>query len=460
MSEYPPPPNTDWIGLWSGDGGVRHASRKRTRYGESVVGLCPAHDDHNPSLQLWVDQDGWPQCKCYAGCDRVTVMESLTPHLWPDNHPALLALRKGTYRPTPRPAPQSARGPSRYKKDARKEFAELSLKAPPPPDRYPYALKGLHEDIVSAEPSGYGPWTYHAMPEGEPALRVYRFDLVNHDGEMDKTFRQATPRREHGKVRWTGSGLSYDDIERGLRVYPYGYERIAQFEQMPLIWVEGEKSADALRQLAPDLIALSLIGSRPEAHDFEALLARQSRYHVIWPDPDEPGDQKAEWLYRQIANVPGQHLAMLPPTSLGLRETEDAWDWCRKQNRKPSGTARELLLSVLRHLRFLPTPVRYRITVEANDGHRVRHSCLQGDDVPGLIRSHGTPEYTCIEVVDLEGGLCVARWDRDPDTDDNAWQRVDPQAPKNKPVREPRQASKGSQNPAQSRRQAVPATNH
>lgn len=358
MPDYSVPPNTDWVALWLGNGGLPQAQKTHTRHGASVVGLCQAHDDHNPSLQLWVGADGWPQCKCYAGCDRIAVMESLAPRLWPNNHPALLALRKGTYQAPARKPLVRPKGPGQDSQDDCKRYPPLALDAPPPPELYPFALKNLHEDIVKAEPSEHGPWTYHAMPDGQPVLRVYRYDLVKRDGKLDKTFRQATPRHERGKVRWGGSGLSYEDLERGLRVFPYGYERIDLYPKMPLIWVEGEKSADALRTLSPDLIALSLIGSRPEAHDLEGLVKGQSRYHVIWPDPDEPGDQKAEWLYARLTKVRGQHLAVLPPQALDLRDKEDAWDWCRRQDTTPNEQARHRLLSVMRRLPFKDTPIR------------------------------------------------------------------------------------------------------
>src|SRR2546426_2985705 len=38
---------------------------------------CPAHDDRNPSLSVWQDDEGKLGLKCYAGCETRAVVESL-----------------------------------------------------------------------------------------------------------------------------------------------------------------------------------------------------------------------------------------------------------------------------------------------------------------------------------------------------------------------------------------------
>lgn len=52
-------------------GGKRHAKGY-------WMALCPAHDDTNPSLQVWDGEDG-PAFKCYAGCSDLDVREALIP---------------------------------------------------------------------------------------------------------------------------------------------------------------------------------------------------------------------------------------------------------------------------------------------------------------------------------------------------------------------------------------------
>jgi hypothetical protein len=41
---------------------------KATRVGNGWSCLCPAHDDHNPSLSLSLSEDGTLLAHCYAGC--------------------------------------------------------------------------------------------------------------------------------------------------------------------------------------------------------------------------------------------------------------------------------------------------------------------------------------------------------------------------------------------------------
>src|SRR5215212_9207975 len=39
--------------------------------------ICPAHDDHNPSLHVEEAEDGRALLKCRAGCDQADVMDAL-----------------------------------------------------------------------------------------------------------------------------------------------------------------------------------------------------------------------------------------------------------------------------------------------------------------------------------------------------------------------------------------------
>ena len=38
------------------------------KVGNGWVALCPAHDDHNPSLSIGIGSDGWILMHCFAGC--------------------------------------------------------------------------------------------------------------------------------------------------------------------------------------------------------------------------------------------------------------------------------------------------------------------------------------------------------------------------------------------------------
>lgn len=50
--------------------GVRQAER-------GYVALCPAHDDHHPSLAIASGRNGCVLLKCHAGCDTQNVLAAL-----------------------------------------------------------------------------------------------------------------------------------------------------------------------------------------------------------------------------------------------------------------------------------------------------------------------------------------------------------------------------------------------
>lgn len=53
------------------------ASRRPEHNGWSHHALCPAHEDHTPSLHIGQDRDGGVMLKCFAGCSTEAILESL-----------------------------------------------------------------------------------------------------------------------------------------------------------------------------------------------------------------------------------------------------------------------------------------------------------------------------------------------------------------------------------------------
>ena len=74
---------------------------------------CPAHNDKNPSLTIWIDNNGKAALNCHAGCDHKSILEALPPHVqqqlestWKTNVTVLLPRRRHTPTPPTEPGPQ------------------------------------------------------------------------------------------------------------------------------------------------------------------------------------------------------------------------------------------------------------------------------------------------------------------------------------------------------------------
>ncbi len=47
------------------------------RSGKCWMAVCPAHDDHNPSLSLSSGKDGQLLVHCFAGCSHAEIIDGL-----------------------------------------------------------------------------------------------------------------------------------------------------------------------------------------------------------------------------------------------------------------------------------------------------------------------------------------------------------------------------------------------
>ncbi len=120
-------------------------------------------------------------------------------------------------------------------------------------------------------------------------MMVRRFDAQ--DGK--KEFRPYTYCEDgHGRREWRAQGL---DSPRPL----YGLERLAA-RPGPVLVVEGEKTADAARNIFPDRVCITSAGGSAGARhaDWSPLAGR----HVtLWPDNDDPGKRYVVEAAEQIA---------------------------------------------------------------------------------------------------------------------------------------------------------------
>jgi putative DNA primase/helicase len=85
----------------------------------------------------------------------------------------------------------------------------------------------------------------------------------------------------------------------------YGLDRLADRPEAPVVVCEGEKAADAARELLHDYVAVtSPNGSRSAGKaDWRALLGRRV---VIWPDADEAGERYAQDVVAALLKFSGR----------------------------------------------------------------------------------------------------------------------------------------------------------
>ena len=123
-------------------------------------------------------------------------------------------------------------------------------------------------------------WTY-CDAEGAALFHLWRFEPPG----ARKEFRPLTLGRDAKGLRWRWKA---GPAPRPL----YGLERLAARPDAPVIVCEGEKSADAARQIFPHCVVVTSTGGSQAAlkADWMPLAGREV---ITWPDNDEPGSKYA-----------------------------------------------------------------------------------------------------------------------------------------------------------------------
>ena len=259
----------------------------RTRDNEWKA-LCPAHDDHNPSLSVRFAEDGKILIKCHAGCPTEKVMAALgltMADLFPrDTHTPFLTPRKTGL--------QGCKGERKPKSD----------KGSRPVSRG--GIPGYGEDAgLQVPPSGL---TREALAEAKkiPVEFLAKLGITNFN-------LQGTPcvkipfKDENGEeaaVRFR-IALEGDDRFRwrkGSKPLPYGLWRLAEIRKAGwLLLVEGE--SDCWTLWYHGLPALGLPGASTWKAEWVEYLKGLEIY--LWQEPDDAGAGLAEKVVRDLPGV-------------------------------------------------------------------------------------------------------------------------------------------------------------
>jgi AAA domain-containing protein len=224
-------------------GGRRNGSGWRAR--------CPAHNDHDPSLDI-TEKNGTVLLVCRAGCGQGAVLDALRRRgLWSDR-------------------PASGAGD---------ELIHPTLGAPDMAFEY----RGIDSKLIGAVCR----WN---LPSGKKAIRPAI--------------------REAGGWRWKAF-----PAPRPLYCLP----DLAAHAERPVLIVEGEKTADAARELIDSYIVTTWPGGTGAVRlvDLDPLKGRDV---VLWPDADPAGDKAMRILAARLIGARSVRQVKLPT---GLPE---GWD--------------------------------------------------------------------------------------------------------------------------------------
>lgn len=252
--------------------------------GAEKVGLCPFHTETTPSFKVNDAKKLW---MCF-GCgkkggviDFVIEREGLDHRRDLDAACNIVAQLAGfapgtpTLRATPA-ATAAARDRGASKK-------ELTVIMPVPRDA----------PICSFEHHKHGSpsktWTYRNV-NGDVLGYVCRFDVAREDGKGTK--KEVIPRH------LTTGGWQWTSAPKPRPIYGLP-ELVAKPEALVLI-VEGEKAADAARELVPSMAVISWPGGGKAVEHVE-WGALEGRKCLVWPDFDHLGNPKPNQRPDEIA---------------------------------------------------------------------------------------------------------------------------------------------------------------
>lgn len=265
------------------------ARTKRTSQG--FMALCPNHADKNPSLSVRETEGGRILLHCFATTctDQRQVYDAVERQLCLD--PGALGGPGDSYEA---PVQQDK------VKNVRPSFEAIM---PVPDDAPSIARKAKSKKM--GKPTKI--WTYRNA-EGRPMGHVARYDIPpSEDKPADKVIWPWTFGLREGRREWCVGAMPEPRV-------PFNLDKITKNPEVPILWHEGEKAADAGEILFPKWISTTTVGggSAPHLTDFTPFAGRLV---ILSPDNDAAGFDYAALVTTELLKV-GATVKMLRfPTS-------------------------------------------------------------------------------------------------------------------------------------------------
>lgn len=241
--------------------------------GGEYVGICPFHNDKNPSLAIYRGRDGIERFRCFscgAGTDGGDVIDFVMLIENVDTAEAVKRL-DGEHLPMP-----TTRLPRELPPDESACWEPII----PVPDDAPAYDPARTFNPKAAAWKRYRPalTVEYRRPDGGLIGHIVRLEFADGEKICPVITYCAGP---DGERRWCA--------KRPRPPYPLvGSELLATRPAAPVIVVEGEKKRAAAHDALPAFVVVSLLGGceAVRANDLSPL---QGRNVVLWPDADPMG---------------------------------------------------------------------------------------------------------------------------------------------------------------------------
>lgn len=273
-------------------------------------------------------------------------------------------------------------------------------------------------DSPQAEHPKYGvpsaTWTY-TDAAGTPMCVVYRFDILNADGELDKTIRHMALGPDN---TWTWGGVQ----SSGRPLY-----NLAEITKRPsaiVVIAEGEKAADAITNACIvhglDMIGVASMNGAKSPHktDWGPLTGRTV---WMWPDFDAPGEAYVNSVMGLIypSSLRIFNTAMYPKGTPGGFDAADmeqqniaawlqympSWEVARTQEPPSEEGKKDRSVGVLEFIAILET-YKMRCTISRANVYVFQGEC-SGEVMCGPIGSDAWKSF--VVRVKLQAGVTVGK---------------------------------------------------
>ncbi len=258
---------------------------KKVTHTGQYMALCPAHEDHNPSLSVTLGDSGNVLVNCLAGCSVEAVV-------------AAVGLKMSDLM-----ADDSGRRPKKTKKKQQGQKDDPGVLVDPVPEGAPPPPRG----------SG-GSWDYRDA-DGNLKFVVNRENLPG----GGKTMWPVTYRDKNGRREWKSKAIPDNRP-------PYQADKLAADPDAVVVILEGEKATDAAERLGVKGYAFTTSSGGCKAAEKTDWSLCSGRRVVIFPDCDAPGRHYAADVRRLAMAAGAASVTVLDTASIFGKEDGSGWD--------------------------------------------------------------------------------------------------------------------------------------